>query len=98
MVCGMLVMRVPEQRPAPLLFARVHFFADFVTFSTPMPSSRRGPTDKYDGETHKRNFCGRTPTRRRTAPVSLSTTLAVLKRIVFALVILFSGSRSGMPA
>ena len=35
-------------------FVRVYFFAVFVISSTPMPSSRLGPTDRYDGDAQVR--------------------------------------------
>ena len=84
-----------------LLFARVYFFADFVISSTQVPSSLRGPTDRYNGEAHRKNSSA--GTLQRGAALRLfpfASSFAVLKRIVFALVTIFisSGSRGGMSA
>ena len=52
MVYGVLVARVPERKTTPVL--HVCIFTVFVISSTPMPSSRLGRTDKYDGDAQMR--------------------------------------------
>ena len=92
-VYGVLVARAT--------FARVYFFAVFVIFPTPMPSSRPGPTDKYDGDAQMRkSFTGALHRGAALRLFPFAISFAVLKRIVFALVTMFisSGSRSGQSA
>ena len=50
MVCSLRVTRTGTSSH----FARVHFFVVCVISSTPMPSSRLGTTDKYDGDAQMR--------------------------------------------
>ena len=69
-----------------LLLARVYFFADFVISSTQVPSSLRGPTDRYNGEAHRKNSSA--GTLQRGAALRLfpfASSFAVLKRIVLVL-------------
>ena len=94
-MCGVLVARVPGQRPTPT-FARVYLFADFVISSPPMPSSRLGPTNKYDGDAHMRkSFAGALQRGAALRLFPFASSFAVQKRIVFALVTIFmsQGSR-----
>ena len=82
-----------------ILFAHVYFFADFVISSTPITSSLRDTTDRYDGEAHTRSSSAGA-LQRCPALAPFASSFAVLKRIVFALVTTFmsTGSRNGMPA
>ena len=82
-------------------FALVCFFTVFVISSTPMPSRRLGPTDRYDGGAPMRKSSA--SALHRGAALRLfpfASSYAVLKRIVFALVTVFmsNGSRGGKSA
>ena len=81
-------------------FAR-YFSAGFVISSTPMPSRRRGPTDKYDGEAHiRKSSAGGLQRGAALRLFPFASSFAVLKRIVLALVtmFMFNGSRGGVSA
>ena len=84
LVYGVLVARVAERKPTAC-FARVYFFAVFVISSIPMPSSRLGPTDKYDGDaqTRRRVLLARSNLALPCACSLSASSFAVLKSIVF---------------
>ena len=70
-----------------------------ICFVTPMPSSRLGPTDKYDGEAQMWKIsAGALQHGAALRLFPFASSFAVLKRIVFALFTVFmsSGSRGGM--
>ena len=82
-------------------FARVYFFAVFVISSTPMTSSRLGPTDRYDDDAQMRKSSA--GALHRGAALRLfpfASFFAVLNRIVFALDTTFmsNGSKGGKSA
>ena len=82
-------------------FARVYFFAVFVISSTPMTSSRLGPTDRYDDDAQMRKSSA--GALHRGAALRLfpfASFVAVLNRIVFALDTTFmsNGSKGGKSA
>ena len=81
--------------------ARVYFFAVFVISSTLMPSSHLGPTDRYDGDAQmNKSSAGALHHGAALRLFPFASSVAVLKRIVFALVTVFmsNGSRSGKSA
>ena len=98
MVYGVLSARVPEQKPIPVLHVCI-FFAYFVISSTPMPSSRLGLSEMSDGEAHiKRSSAGALQRGAALRLFLLARSLAIRKRIPFALVTMSVGSRGGQSA
>ena len=81
-------------------FARVYFFAVFVISSTPMPSSRRGPTDRCDGDAQMRKSSAGALHRGAALRLFPFASSFTVERIVFALVTMFmsNGSRGGKSA
>ena len=84
---GVLVARVPERKPTPASHVCTSLLL-FVISSSPVPSSRLGPTDRHDGDAQMRKSLRLFP---------FASPFAVL---VFAVVTIFmsSGSRGGKSA